>query len=154
MKWLVSHATTLLVTALVISGESRKCFIEATRSSVRTAGGRVSVEASRSIKPLEGSRSWVRRTRSMEIQSIFAWKALPEAGFSKNVVIDAHRCVGSRIRLDRRSAGGPAQPIVIEPSPTFQLHGCTSDRSSKEHSYILPDTLKPTPENRGTAQPP
>jgi hypothetical protein len=35
-------------------------------------GGKVSDEASRSIKPLEGSRSWVRRTRSMEIQSIFA----------------------------------------------------------------------------------
>src|SRR2546427_6698355 len=60
-----------------------------------------------------------------------------------------HQCVGSRIRLDHRSAGGPAQPIVIEPPPTFQLHGCTSDRSSKERSYILPDTLKPTAENRG-----
>jgi hypothetical protein len=41
----------------------------------------------------------------MEIQSIFAWKALPEAGFGKNVVIDAHRCSGSRIHLDHRSAG-------------------------------------------------
>ena len=46
-----------------------------------------------------------RRTRSMEIQSIFAWKSLPEAGFGKNVVIDAHRCSGSRIHLDHRSAG-------------------------------------------------
>ena len=34
---------------------------------------------------------------SMEFQSIFAWKALPEAGFGKNVVIDAHRCSGSRV---------------------------------------------------------
>src|SRR5437870_1582129 len=41
----------------------------------------------------------------MEIQSIFAWKSLPEAGFSKNVIIDAHRCSGSRIHLDHRSAG-------------------------------------------------
>src|SRR5882724_5938451 len=41
----------------------------------------------------------------MEIQSIFAWKSLPEAGFGKNVVIDAHRCSGSRIHLDHRSAG-------------------------------------------------
>ena len=41
----------------------------------------------------------------MEIQSIFAWKSLPEAGFGKNVVIDAHRCSGSRIQLDHRSAG-------------------------------------------------
>src|SRR5438552_11535667 len=50
-------------------------------------------------KPLAGA------TRSMEIQSIFAWKSLPEAGFGKNVVIDAHRCSGSRIHLDHRSAG-------------------------------------------------
>ena len=28
----------------------------------------------------------------MEFQSIFAWESLPEAGFGKNVVIDAHRC--------------------------------------------------------------
>src|SRR2546421_12756032 len=41
----------------------------------------------------------------MEIQSIFAWKSLPEAGFGKNIVIDAHRCSGSRIHLDHRSAG-------------------------------------------------
>src|SRR5438876_631894 len=41
----------------------------------------------------------------MEIQSIFAWKSLPEAGFGKNVIIDAHRCSGSRIHLDHRSAG-------------------------------------------------
>ena len=41
----------------------------------------------------------------MEIQSIFAWKSLPEAEFGKNVVIDAHRCSGSRIHLDHRSAG-------------------------------------------------
>jgi hypothetical protein len=41
----------------------------------------------------------------MEIQSIFAWKPLPEAGFGKNVVIDAHRCSGSRIHLDDRRAG-------------------------------------------------
>jgi hypothetical protein len=27
----------------------------------------------------------------MEFQSIFAWKALPEAGFVKKAVIDAHR---------------------------------------------------------------
>jgi hypothetical protein len=27
------------------------------------------------------------------------------AGFGKNVVIDAHRCSGSRIHLDHRSAG-------------------------------------------------
>jgi hypothetical protein len=44
----------------------------------------------------------------MEIQSIFAWKALPKAGFGKNVVIDAHRCSGSRIHLDHRSAGRSA----------------------------------------------
>src|SRR2546425_13195365 len=41
----------------------------------------------------------------MEIQSILAWKSLPEAGGGKNVVIDAHRCSGSRIHLDHRSAG-------------------------------------------------
>jgi hypothetical protein len=41
----------------------------------------------------------------MEIQSIFAWKSLPEAGFGKNVVIDPHRSGGSRIHLDDRSVG-------------------------------------------------
>jgi hypothetical protein len=44
----------------------------------------------------------------MEIQSIFAWKALPKAGFGKNVVIDVHRCSSSRIHLDHRSAGRSA----------------------------------------------
>jgi hypothetical protein len=29
--------------------------------------------------------------RAMGIQSIFTWKALPEAGFSKKAVIDAYR---------------------------------------------------------------
>jgi len=33
----------------------------------------------------------------MDFQSIFGWKSLPEAGFGKNVVIDAHRCSGYRI---------------------------------------------------------
>ncbi len=33
----------------------------------------------------------------MDFQSIFGWKSLPEAGFGKNVVIDADRCSGSRI---------------------------------------------------------
>ena len=47
---------------------------EATRSLMM--GGKVSDEASLSIKPLEGSRSWVRRTRSMEIQSIWGRKSL------------------------------------------------------------------------------
>jgi hypothetical protein len=68
-------------------------------------GGEAGRCSARSIQPSEGSRSRVRRTRSMEIQSIFAWKALPEAGFGKNVVIDAHRCSGSRIHLDHRSSG-------------------------------------------------
>jgi hypothetical protein len=36
----------------------------------------------------------------MDFQSIFGWKSLPEAGFGKNVVIDADRCSGSRIHLD------------------------------------------------------
>src|ERR1700745_1941482 len=46
-----------------------------------------------SIKPLEGSRLRLRRRRglSMGFQSIFALKALPEAGFGKKAVIDAHR---------------------------------------------------------------
>src|SRR5439155_2909900 len=41
----------------------------------------------------------------MEIQSIFAWKSLPEAGFGKNVVIDAHRCSDSRMHRCHPSAG-------------------------------------------------
>src|SRR6266849_6849974 len=58
-----------------------------------------------SIKPSEGSRSRVRWTRPMDFQSIFGWKSLPEAGFGKNVVIDADRCSGSRIHLDHLNAG-------------------------------------------------
>jgi hypothetical protein len=49
----------------------------------------------RSIKPLEGSRSRLRRTHSMGIVSIFDWKHLPEAEFGKNVGIDGHQCEGS-----------------------------------------------------------
>src|SRR5439155_24903271 len=41
----------------------------------------------------------------MEIQSIFASKALPEAGLGKNVIIDAHRCSDSRMHLRHPSAG-------------------------------------------------
>jgi hypothetical protein len=41
----------------------------------------------------------------MDFQSIFGWKSLPEAGFGKNVVIDADRCSGSRIHLDHPNAG-------------------------------------------------
>src|SRR5258708_30853577 len=59
----------------------------------------------RSKKPSEGSHSRVRRTRPMDLQSIFGWKSLPEAGFGKNVVIDADRCSGSRIYLDHPNAG-------------------------------------------------
>src|SRR5882672_10701271 len=58
-----------------------------------------------SIKPSEGSRSRVRWTRPMDFQSIFGWESLPEAGFGKNVVIDADRCSGSRIHLDHPNAG-------------------------------------------------
>ena len=59
-----------------------------------------------SIKPSEGSRSRVRRTRPMDFQSIFAWKSLPEAGFGKNVVIDADRCSGSRVMSIILTRGG------------------------------------------------
>src|SRR5216684_2886331 len=58
-----------------------------------------------SIKPSEGSRSRVRWTRPMDFQSIFGWKSLPEAGFGKNVVIEADRCSDSRIHLDHPNAG-------------------------------------------------
>src|SRR5207302_7839506 len=59
-----------------------------------------------SIKPSEGSRSRVRRTRPMDFQSIFARKSLPEAGFGKNVVIDADRCSGSRVMSIILTRGG------------------------------------------------
>jgi hypothetical protein len=47
----------------------------------------------------------VARTCSMELYSIFGWKALPEAGFSKNVGIDGHRCEGSCLHAGNGSAG-------------------------------------------------
>ena len=71
-----------------------------------------------SIKPSEGSRSRVRRTGAMDFQSIFAWKSLPEAGFTKNVVIDAHRCSGSRIHLDDPNAG---QSVVQDRSSNHRF---------------------------------
>ncbi len=56
----------------------------------------------------------------MEIQSIFASKALPEAGLDKNVVIDAHRYGGSRIHLRHPSAGRSVlQDHSSEPSQTL-----------------------------------
>ena len=36
---------------------------------------------------------------SMEFESIFAWKSLPEARFAKNVVIDTYRCSRFRVHL-------------------------------------------------------
>jgi len=59
-----------------------------------------------SIKPSEGSRSRVRRARPMDFQSIFAWKSLPEAGFGKNVVIDADPCSGSGLTWVILTRGG------------------------------------------------
>jgi len=64
------------------------------------------LRSSLSIQPLEGSRSRVRRTRgAMGIQSIFAWKALPDGGFAQNVIIEAHRCRTSRNHLRHPTAG-------------------------------------------------
>jgi hypothetical protein len=54
----------------------------------------------------------------MDFQSIFAWKSLPEAGFTKNVVIDAHRCSGSRIHLDDPNAG---QSVVQDRSSNHRF---------------------------------
>jgi hypothetical protein len=42
----------------------------------------------------------------MDFQSIFGWKSLPEAGFSKNVVIDANRCSGSGLTWIILTRGG------------------------------------------------
>src|SRR5437588_13096231 len=42
----------------------------------------------------------------MDFQSIFARKSLPEAGFGKNVVIDADRCSGSRVMSIILTRGG------------------------------------------------
>jgi len=51
------------------------------------------IKSSLSIQPSEGSRSRARRTRgAMVIQSIFAWKALPDGDFVQKLVIDSHRC--------------------------------------------------------------
>jgi hypothetical protein len=63
----------------------------------------------------------------MEIQSIFARKSLPEAGFGKNVVIDAHRCSGSGIHLDHRSAG---QSIIQDHSSDHRFKRLDLTRAS------------------------
>src|SRR6266567_7254653 len=110
-------------------------------------GSKVSDEASRSIKPLEGSRSRLRRTRSMEIQSIFASKALPEAGLGKNVIIDAHRCSGSRMHLRHPSAGRSVlQDHSSEPSQTLASYTRDSVRR-RAASFLRPTRTQP---DRGT----
>jgi hypothetical protein len=40
----------------------------------------------------------------MGFQSIFAWKALPEAGFAKKAVIDAYRSFHQRFALRMASS--------------------------------------------------
>src|SRR6266849_1130472 len=77
----------------------------------------------RSKKPSEGSRSRVRRTPPMDFQSIFGWKSVPEAGFGKNVIIDAHRCSGSLIHLDHPNA---RWSVVQDRSQTTVSNACIS----------------------------
>ena len=50
----------------------------------------------------------------MDFQSIFGWKSLPEAGFGKNVVIEADRCSDSRIHLDHPNAGRPLFKTTVQ----------------------------------------
>jgi hypothetical protein len=76
-----------------------------------------------SIKPSEGSRSRVRRARPMDFQSIFAWKSLPEAGFGKNVVIDADRCSDSGLTWIIVTRGGLLFKIAVQ---TIVSNACIS----------------------------
>src|SRR5438105_6038347 len=67
-----------------------------------------------SIKPSEGSRSRVRRTRPMDFQSIFRWESLPEAGFGKTLLlmlIDVAVTAFSWIILTR---GGPLFKTTVQ----------------------------------------
>jgi hypothetical protein len=55
----------------------------------------------------------------MGFQSIFAWKALPEAGFAKNAVIDAYRSFHQRFASGWRH--GNATPILPQASRVWNL---------------------------------
>src|SRR5882724_4323135 len=97
-----------------------------------------------SIKPSEGSRSRVRWTRPMDFQSIFGWKSLPEAGFGKNVVIDADRCSGSRIHLDHPNAG---RSVVQDHSSDHRFKRLHLTRASvrRASGFVLTGNLDITP---------
>jgi hypothetical protein len=87
----------------------------------------------------------------MDFQSIFAWKSLPEAGFGKSVVIDAHRCSGPRIQLDHPNAG----PSVIQDhSSDHRLKRLHLTRASvrRASGFVLTDgpTGSNPPMNEGT----
>src|SRR5438309_11217469 len=86
----------------------------------------------------------------MEIQSIFAWKSLPEAGFGKNVVIDAHRCSGSRIHLDHRSAG---RSVIQDHSSDHRFKRLHLTRASvrRASGFVLTGTPEVETDGRGGA---
>ena len=61
-----------------------------------------------SIKPLEGSRLRLRQTRSMGIQSIWAWKSLQRRELREKLVIDARQCTAPRTHCVMVRRGCPS----------------------------------------------
>jgi hypothetical protein len=59
----------------------------------------------------------------MDFQSIFAWKSLPEAGFGKNVIIDADRCSGSGLTWIIVTRGGLLFKTAVQ---TIVSNACLS----------------------------
>jgi hypothetical protein len=60
-------------------------------------------------------------------QSIFAWKSLPEAGFGKNVVIDANRCSGCGLTWIIVTRGGLLFKTAVQ---TIVSNACISHCAS------------------------
>ena len=69
---------------------------------------------------------------AMGFQSIFAWKALPEAAFVKKAVIDTHRSKHESIASGWLH--GSARPILPQASPVWKVrnlpHCCLRARES------------------------
>jgi hypothetical protein len=74
----------------------------------------------------------------MNFQLIFGWKSLPEAGFGKNVAIDADRCSGSRLHLDHPNAG---RSVVQDHSSDHRFKRLHLTRASVRRSsgFVLTD---------------
>src|SRR6266705_1258932 len=87
-----------------------------------------------SIKPLEGSRLRLRRTRSMGIQSIWSWKALQRRGVARKawllMLVNALLPAFNPVMVRRGCSSLQAQTASAAPAASFSR--ATLPQSVKE----------------------